>query len=490
MHRAARTLLMIAVLGIALLPRPVRAAELGIHAQIDALVMEKDFSAAEKKAERYLQEHPGDTEAMCALACVYRNRSRQSAVNVNTDAMGIKEGESGQYQFKDADDVKNLFSEQIYFDADDHARAEALYYKIIAADPTYQNAYFNLLNDYVVTEEFDRYFQVIDLYVKNLKGNESADYNLNDLAGKLFREEYYDQALQLFAIIVKNFPDDHEARSDMGAVYSQQGKFDQAREVFREVYERVPGDEVNLGNYYFTSVLAEDFATARRLTAKMARMAGKENRLFDLALLDLVLQRDPGPGIEAYLKVRKGQVDDVEKDFWYQAAMELGRLNQMPRDEQLAFLESLLNQFNQADYPALTIIVANLVEQIEPTNFVLVVHTSVFDKHQYLKKTIEYLDRISQRRATDPTIMSEYNLNWNYGRNYYVAGQYAEAKGYLLKNAQAQPDDAMINYYLGKCYLALQQKEEAVKLFRKNSKMDDKEQMTFINSSIRELEKL
>lgn len=488
-----KTLIPLFVFALLIAPQVCQTAwagEKGIHAQIDELVKERDFSAAESKAKDYLQVHPDSVEGKCALACVYRNRSRKSAVNVNTDAMGIKEGESGQYAFEGSDDVKKLFSEKLYFDTAEHQRAEQLYFEIIRQDPSYQNAYFNLLNDYVVVEDFASYFKIIDLYVTNLKQHQAAAYNLNDLAAKLIEKNFYDQALRLLAIVVRNFPDYHEARSDMGAVYSRQGKIEQARNIFREVYKSHPEDEVNLLNYCFTSVLSEDFATAYRLNEKIAQLDGHADRLYDQVFLAVLLQRDYGPDLNAYLTDRKTRVENVDEDFWYQSAQELSRLEQRSKEKRLSFLEYLLSQFNEAGYPSMTIIAANLVEQIEPTNFALMVHTSVFDQNNYLEKTVEYLDKIRARRESDPSIMSEADLNWNYGRIYYAADKYAEAQKYFAKNQNKDKADARINYYLGKCYLALHQPDEAKKLFEINSKMNDKEQMTFINYSIRELERM
>ena len=143
------------------------AEEIGIHTQIDELIQQKKFSIAEAKAKEYLKMHPNDVEGMCALACVYRNQSLKSGIVINTDAMGIKEGESGTYEIKDSSEVSRLFKDRQYYERTEYRKAEELYYNIISIEPSYQNAYFNLLNDYVTLNEFDNYFKVIELFIQN-----------------------------------------------------------------------------------------------------------------------------------------------------------------------------------------------------------------------------------------------------------------------------------------------------------------------------------
>lgn len=83
--------------------------------------------------------------------------------------------------------------------------------------------------------------------------------------------------------------------------------------------------------------------------------------------------------------------------------------------------------------------------------------------------------------------MSDYNLNLNYGRINYMAENYENSIKYFT-NCYAQTDtNAFINHYLGMSYLALKDSINAKKYFLKNQEMNDKNQMTFINYSIREL---
>ena len=61
---------------------------------------------------------------------------------------------------------------------------------------------------------------------------------------------------------------------------------------------------------------------------------------------------------------------------------------------------------------------------------------------------------------------------------------------FFLKNLKVRKDDCKLNYMLAKCYLDEGNKEKAREFFQINANMNDKNQMDYINYSIRELHKL
>ena len=463
----------------------------GIHDQVNELLLEGNFAKAEKKAKKYLKKHPDEPEALCAVACVYRNQARKSAINVNTDAMGIKEGESGTYKIKGKSEFEELFREQVYYDRKGYKKAETLYYKIIEIDPSYKNAYFNLLNDYVTLEEFENYFAVIDLFITNLRQNSDTPHYLLDLAGKLFKGNYYKHTINLYNIILKSYPDFVQAKSDIGAVYSKQGRILEAKAIFREVYEKSPDDLINLKNYYFTCIITEDFNEAYKLVRTIINKEREEySRYYDIALLAYVLDKDYKKYFKKYIAKRKQDVEDPKQDFWYRTAEEFIKIADESRESRMAFLHQILEQFHNAEYSDYVIIISNIIQKTELTSYALVLRCSVFDKHLFLEKTVECLNVIEKMKEKDPEIMSGYDLNWNYGRIHYAAEKYDIAKSYFLKNHESKKNDARVNHYLGMCYLLLGQKSKARKYFNMNKKIDDKSQMTYINYSIRELNKM
>jgi tetratricopeptide (TPR) repeat protein len=470
---------------------PENISKEGIHQKVDELMLNDRFVEAEALAKATYEKYPYEPEVICALACVYRNKSYKSGISMEPSLLGIKDGHSGKGDLK-GKDIKEIFKEEIYFDEELHSKAESLYYKIIRIEPTYHNAYFNLLNDYATIADFNNYFKVINLFVKNLKKDRDTPEYLIDLAGKLIEKEHYEEVLKLYNIILVAFPNCIKVESDRGSVYLLQGKILQATDIFKRVYTKDKNDLINLRNYIYASILAEDFKTAYNL---LVELIGKDKEdyysYFEAGLLAYSLDKDPIKFLTKFKDARKNDdIESTEKDFWYQNTLEFLKIDSKTKDEKLGFLEYLLEQFNNSEFDKLSIITANIIEKIEVTSYSLVIHASIFDKHKFFEKTVEYLDKIRERKKTDDSIMTDYDLNVNYGRTYFVAEKYEPAKEYFLKNFQEKKDDALVNHLLGMCYLELNQIDEAKKYFKINSKMYDKEQMIFINNSIRVLKTL
>ncbi len=465
---------------------PENISKEGIHQKVDTLMLNGRFDEAEALAKAAYEKYPNEPEVICALACVYRNKSYKTGISMEASLAGIKDGHSGVGRYK-AEDIK----EEIFFDAELHPKAESLYYKIIRIEPTYRNAYFNLLNDYATIADFDNYFKVINLFVKNLKEDKETPEYLIDLASKLNKRKDYEASLKLYDIILEAFPNCIKAESDIGAVYTWQGKIPEAVEVFKKVYAKDKNDLINLSNYYYSSILVEDFKTAYNLLLELIEKDKEDyGNYFDAGLLAYLLDKEYKKPLTKYINARKNDVDSLEKDFWYQNTLEFLEIDSMTKEDKMDFLQYLLEQCSTAELDKLSIIMANIVEKIEVTNYALVVHASIFDKNNFFEKTVEYLDKIKERKKTDNSIMADYDLTFNYGRIHYVAGKYEKAKDYLLKNFQEKKDNALVNYHLGVCYLELDQIDEAKKYFTINSKMNDKDQMLYINYSIRELKNL
>jgi len=470
---------------------PASFSQTRIHKAVDELILAGKMEEAEKKAKENVQKYPDNPEAVCSLACVYRNMARKYRLNVNLGAMGIKEGESGTYRMKGAEDIGKVFNETYTYDREEYSKAESLYYRIIEMDKGYRNAYFNLLNDYVSMEEFDNYFKVIDLFIENLKdGDHTPDYLL-DLGKKLMQGEYLDEALKLYRRMVAEFPDRMEARSDIGAVYFRKGEIDRALNAFKEVFELDRNDSINLDNYILTSLLTEDFETAYGLYRHKSELDPDESgSLLDLGFTAFLLGKDYAPYFQQFIDKQESDTEGKNKDFWLQQASRALEIEGKTEEEKIGYFEFLSVRFNNAGMLGEALITSDIIEKYRPTNVALLVKGSIFDRFNYYEKTIECLDRISERRKLDESIISEYDLNFNYGRISYVARKYEDAISYFLKCFAMDPDRAQLNHLLAVSYLKCSNPEEARKYFTINKNMDDKGQMEYINSSIRALEKI
>jgi len=465
----------------------------GFHDIINKLMLDNKFKEAEKMALEKYKQFPNDPEVICALACVYRNKSKKSAIQIDFSGMGIKEI-SGSYKNMTMEDVEKNFKDATFYEPEEHKKAEALYFEIIQKAPDYQNAYFNLLNDYVDMEKFPLYFKVIDLFIKNLKESDQIPGNLLDLAGKLSKAQRFDEAIKLYKMIMLNFPSYTYAESDLGVAYAKQGKMFESLKHLKSVYEKDPNDFINLTSYLFSIVLCEDFNTAFKIAIEKSQKAPKDDQYyhqFEAATLAYLLDKNY---VELFNKCIK-QCEATSKEdkvFFQSSAKEFLSLKSQTKNNQIDFLEFQLEQYQKNENQTLTIITANILNKIETSDLAIMALGSVFDRNLFLEKTIENLDKIRYRKKINDKIMSDDQLNYNYGRIYFVNEKYDQALGYFKKNFILKQDDAYTNWLIGKCELALDNKDGAKKYFAINKNLEStaKKQLKYINASIWELRKL
>ena len=280
------------------------------------------------------------------------------------------------------------------------------------------------------------------------------------------------------------------ARSDLGVVYATKGKISQALPLLKAVYDKTPDDIINMQSYFAVLIRSEDFKPAFEVSQKMYEKE-KSNRLalFNSGLIAYLIGEDYKTIFNTYLAGTKSQPDN-KKDFYSLCIDQIMSFEQKSKDEKAGFLGWALLQFYNQKYYEQAIIMGNILHTITETNQSLNIMAAIFDINYVGEKIIYYLDKINESRKTDSTIISEYNLNYNYGRAYYLLGDYKRSQEYLLKNLEDKKDDCKLNYVLGKCYLDEGNINKAREFFEVNANMNDKNQMDYINYSIRELYKL
>lgn len=469
-----------------------RKETLGIHKKIDKLLLEYKINEAESIAKEAYNKYPREPEVICALACVYKNEALQSRIYKDSLQAGEKIGQSGAFILK-GKKQEDILKEYYNYVKERSLKAESLYYKIIEIDSTYLQAYLNLLGDYLNTLDFEGYFKVVDLLIKNLRNDKMIPDYLIYLGDELIKNGHYEEAIRLLKVTLNSYPKFTKAESKIGLVYFLMGKIPEAKEVSKKIYLKDKNDLANLKNYISCAVLEENFKLAYDLYIELI---GKDKEdygnYFEAGLLAYLLGKDYKRLLTKYKEARKKEVEAPEKDFWYQVSSEFLEIDTKEEEEKLTFLDFLLENFFSSDLSRLSIITANIIEEFELTNHALTVKFAIFNKHNYFEKVIEYLDKIKERREFDPTIMSDYVLNLSYGRINYIAGNYEKAKEYLLKNFSLGREDPFINHFLGLCYLKLNEKEEAKKYFKINAKLTPKDnsQMRYVNYSRRILREL
>jgi len=467
------------------------AEEKGIHKRVDDLILAGKLREAEEIAEKAYRKNPDDVETICARACVYRNKAYKSGIRVDSSKLGLKENESGSAELT-PDLIKEAFKEETFYDEEIFANAEPLYHRAIALDKNYLNAYFNLLNTYMVMGRFDKYFNVIDLFLKNRKENRNSPEILLDLAAKLFRQKSYKQAERLYKIILQAYPDDTHAKSDLGAAYLATGKIEQAAEIFKEVFEKDPADAINANNLMTAYLLQEKFSDALRVAESLlGHKDGDYFNFFYAGTLALLTGKKYDDYLNRFIQIRTGEVENPQNDFYIQVSRKYLNFSKLEQKGKLTFLEPVLIQFYQNDYNYFAIITANISLKLETTKNPLIVMAAIFDTRlNHPEKAIEYLDKISEYRKKDPSIMTAYHLNYNYGRNHYNLDRFDEAIKFFTINFNEKKDDADLLYGLGMAYQKKGDTENACKYYNMGSRLTDKKNMYGINASIRAAVKL
>lgn len=466
------------------------AAEKNIHEKVDELMLSKKFKEAEKLALKAYKKNQNDALTICALACVYRNMSVEEAVIINSTAAGLKLNESGSFPI-DKDNVDKIFNTEMTYDREKFKKAEKFYYEILEKDPLYVNAYFNLMNSYIVLNENDNFFNVIDLFIDNRDKLQHVPDVLNEQAGKLADKKKYDDAIRLYRIILKNYPDYICAHSDIGAVYARQGEFIKAKKIFESVYQKNENDLLNIKNYWFSAIVTEDFDTAQKLSLELIKKDPEEHfHLYKAGLLSYFQGNNYKSYFSNFIQKQKEKAKDPDNDDWVIAANEFMVLKSKKKDDQVDFLCAHLDDLSKSNYVDMPLIIGNIINSIELNNFSIMVLASIYDKLQAPEMMIKYLGIIKERMVNEPSIMKEYDFNYNIGRAFFLKKDYQTALMHLEKNLKNRKDDAPLNYTIARCYQELGDEKNAAKYYTINKNLDDKDQLEYINYSINELRKM
>jgi|GEM_PF-2712481 len=470
------------ILAFTLLHVPLLA---GIHDDVDELIKKRDFQAAEKMAQLAVDKNPLDLQALCALGCVYRNMAYKEGIQFNSTAAGIREGENGSAELTQ-ENFNRIFTPIPYYDEETFKKAETIYFKIIGIDKTYGNAYFNLLNSYAVMRNFEKYFSVIDLYLVNFKEDKNTPYILNDLAGKLYKDNSYDEAVKLFKICIDRYPDYAPAVCDLGAVYFQQGDISGAYRQFKAAYKIDDKDAINLANLARSCIYLENFDEAYKYYETITRTATDDIfNYYTTGILGYMTGGEYTSLFTRFIESRTKTCQEPDKDFWIFTAGKFLELEKFEAKEKKDFFVYLLDSFRKNDYDTYSIMTGNILLKQGPSSFALVVNASIFDRLRFAEKTISYLEKIEDRKKDDPEIMSNDDLNYNYGRNFLYTDKIDKSLACFNRITPESEHETATNYYLGRIYLIRKDYEKARSYLIKNRDKEDKKDMYYINESIR-----
>jgi tetratricopeptide (TPR) repeat protein len=453
----------------------------GIHQDVDKLILDRKFDQAEKMALEYTEKHPDDNDGLCALACTYRNKSYKERININLAALGLKEGETGTVTLT-SNMIDKAFSNSVTYDAALFAKAEELYYKIIARDKKYINAYFNLLNFYEEMGEFDRYFKVVDMLVAGITEADGLRDCVAQLAGKLVEHEEFGEAEKLFDAALGKNPGIAEFVSDKGAVLCMAGRYAEGLKCFESADKSVPKDMMNLENLSNAYVMTENFPKAYDTAVRITAL-DRTNSIyyFVSGTLAYLVGKEYVPFFKKFMEIgeKEKKQEDLKKDAYYIMAGQFLHIKELEAKNRTELLEGAAIDYFQGKARFDAVIMANLALKEGGSGSMLVVLGGVYDAARYNSKAIKYLDRIREYNIKNSPVMDGYNLTANYGSNYYKMGEYDKALEEYARLVAQNKDDVPANYMMGRCYLCKRDKENARKYLEVAAKGTKKEELEY-----------
>nr|NQU94487.1 hypothetical protein [Bacteroidota bacterium] len=456
-------------------------SQTNIHSRVDSLILDQKFVEAEQLAKSALEKYPLNTEALCALACVYRNMAYDEIVGINTTKF-VRDGESGEFELNE-NNFNEIFKPLPVFIDSFFEKAEEIYYQILQIDPQYHNAWMNLLNSYEEMDNYEKYFASLNSYLDNNKNLEDTRYILLDLAHKLHEKGTMEEAGQVYEVILSAYPDYADAISDLGAVYFIQAEFEKAKLHFEKSLRINPDDTLIIDNLVKANIITGDYDTAF-IYAKM--LVSKTVSYFDLfyagELATLNGSKDAKPILEDFIATRAKQTGlPAEEDFWQFAA---STLMEHPIDS--TAIEEILYEFYINDYHFDVIPICEiLLKQDMANTFALPFLASTYEKLNYTKKALQMLEKIKALNENEQ-IMPNNAMIFNFGRNYFIDEQYQKAIE-CMEQVSDQEYQIYKNYLIGECYYYLKNYPKSIEYHKKNSTLDDEENMYYINLSLRRL---
>lgn len=140
-----------------------------------------------------------------------------------------------------------------------HAEARDYFSRIIAIDPTRQDAWIYWAVAAFHDGDEEGALVILDDYLKRFPDDPRGYYYKGRVLGKLAR---YDEAEKLFKNLIATFPDHAKGYEALGLLYRAQGRFDDAVKVYKRYIKRRPEDEEMRSRLAETYVLKEEYGDA------------------------------------------------------------------------------------------------------------------------------------------------------------------------------------------------------------------------------------
>jgi tetratricopeptide (TPR) repeat protein len=285
-------------------PSPGSYQELG-----NWFLTRRQFSCAISAFESALRLDPGlwQSHYDLGVALLSSGNPRQAVLELQA-ASGLKAG-SAQILLALGSALSQLDRQDEAIDA---------FRAVLKADPQSVKALDGLTQALIAAKRYTA--AIADL--RNAPADEVLQLNLADA---YLKNGNADEALKTVSAIVQEHPSSFQAHSNLGVVYSQQSRFAEAAQEFREALRLNPSDDFTCIAYVKALVVLAQFDTAAPVIRDCLR---RRPRDFDALYLTGVVDRELGNNADAEKVLRRAvAIDPNHFDTRYSLGLVLTRLS-------------------------------------------------------------------------------------------------------------------------------------------------------------------
>ncbi len=411
----------------------------GLNEKLVALLKDKKYAEAEQLALAEKVASPDDIKASLALAYVYVRQALPPKVLIDTQAMGLGEGETGTIQLKEGD-VNKFFKDVAGHNPEYGAKAEQSFKEIISKWRFDKRAYWCLMNYYQQSGRHNDLVAFIPAVVKAFNGEGYALVDqLLPYPARYANDENYRGATAFYIELLKHFPKSASVTSSYGYVKLRTGDLSGAIELFDKAYLLDKQDPIILSNLANSYLYARDFKKSEMYFHELIKANPKATEAyFNLAILAMS-ENIPGSkkAWESYLKQNE----------------------KFPDDEQWVGLAKELSQ--------------HVVKGISDTNiYQLSINLNNAKATAYSIPLLVYLDKKNPEQI--------YNL-FGLAQAYEYAGIPLVAYGYVTRAAalvnkaegEDKTDTASVSFEAGRLACMLEKYDEALVFLRTTERQDE-----------------
>lgn len=456
-----------------------------IHSNIDGLLLKGQFEKAEKEASEYLQAHPKDPEAYCALACTYRNWSIKSGINVDTSGY-LKKNENAKIDIT-RENFGEVFSGARIYEPKLFQKSENLYLTNIAINPGHKNSYFNLMHAYIDMHRYADLLDLMDVFIANKRELPFSERHLMDFFNRLYSANETGVCEKVLEKVVSNYPGFADAIGDLGSMKLLRGDVEGAEVLYKKAIAINSNDFIVLQGMANVAIVKNQFELAARYSKQAFQISKNTDFLYTTGLLLYATKsKDAKSVLGQYLSMEAAK----SNEYRFQITRDiLGTLEDFDK-KSLPLLPAIANFCFKNRFNIDSLIFLAAYTNIPGYDVkILSLLAGTYDRMNLNGRAIETLLKIAALNSLGSVVMDPAELNYNLGRNYYGLKDYGAAiKSFSQNKIGKRKIDS--SYAIAQCHIAMNEQEKAIPILREISELTDKDSMKIINQAISQLETL